>query len=187
METLARKRHSSISLEMISPSLCYTSYIDRSRGHKQPQHSPVSIFTSLVLFNISEVAQYHKALQSYERQEKRKALSLAHATRQSLVIEEQLANQRVKEAEIMMDLLYSNVKRAHVQVAEVDMHIGALRAMLDAEGISEISLSDDEESPFDIIPATSSCESSEGLSNESDSDSGKYSIFYLRLSIIMPI
>lgn len=90
---------------------------------------------------------------------------------------------------MMMELLNSNVKRAHVQVAEVDLHIGALRAMLDAEGVSEISLSDDEESTFDIIPATSSYMSSssesEGLNNESDSDNSKYSIFYL--SIIMPI
>jgi hypothetical protein len=98
-------------------------------------------------------------------------LNLARATRQSLLVQEQLANQRVKEGEMMMKLLYSNVKRAHVQVAEVDLRIGALRAMLDAEGISEISLSDDEESIFDIIPASSS--SSEDSNNESDSDSSK--------------
>jgi hypothetical protein len=108
-------------------------------------------------------------------------LNLARATRQSLLIEEQLANQRVKEGEMTMALLYSNVKRAHVQVAEADLRIGALRATLDSEGISEISLSDDEESTFDIIPATSSCKSSEDFNNESDSgsDNSKYSTFYL--------
>jgi hypothetical protein len=112
-------------------------------------------------------------------------LNLARATRQSLLVEEQLANQRVKEGEMMMELLLSNVKRAHVQVAEVDLRIGALRATLDAEGISEISLSDDEESAFDIIPASSSCKSSEDLNDESYSDNSKYSIVYLL--IIMPI
>ena len=61
----------------------------------------------------------------------------------------------------MMELLYSNVKRAHMQVAEADLQIGALRAMLDAEGIYEILLSDNEESTFNIIPATLSCKSSE--------------------------
>lgn len=68
----------------------------------------------------------------------------------------------------MMELLQSNAKRAHVRVAEADLHIGTLRAMLDAEGISEISLSDDEESAFDIIPTLSSKSSD----NESDSDNG---------------
>jgi hypothetical protein len=93
-------------------------------------------------------------------------------------MEEQLANQRVKEGEVMMELLYSNVKRAHVQVADVDLHIGALRATLDAEGVSEISLSDDEESIFDVVPASSSesSKTSEDLNNGSDSDNSMYSI-----------
>jgi hypothetical protein len=112
--------------------------------------------------------QYYKVLQSYERQEKRQALNLARATRQSLLIEEQLASQQLKEGETMMELLQSNAKRAHVRVTEADLHIGTLRAMLDAEGISEISLSDDEESAFDIIPTLSSKSSD----NESDSDNG---------------
>jgi hypothetical protein len=57
-------------------------------------------------------------------------------------MEEQLSNQRVKEGKITMELLHSNVKRAHVQIAlaDVDLCIGALRATLDAEGIFEISL-----------------------------------------------
>ena len=91
-------------------------------------------------------------------------MNLARATRQSLLVEEHLASQRLKEGETMMELLQTTVKQAHVRVAEADLHIGTLRAMLDAEGISEVSLSDDEESTFDIIPATSS-------DNESDSDS----------------
>lgn len=61
----------------------------------------------------------------------------------------------------MMELLQSTAKQAHAQVAEADLHIGTLQAMLDAEGISKISLSDDEESTFDIIPATLSCKSSD--------------------------
>ena len=99
METLARNRHS--SLEMICPSLRYQD-IDKSRGGRQhpisqlERRSPVSILTSLI-FIISEKSQYYKALQSYERQEKQQALSLVCATRQSLIIEEQLANQRLKE------------------------------------------------------------------------------------------
>ena len=67
----------------------------------------------------------------------------------------------------MMELLQSNAKQTHVRVAEADLHIGTLRAMLDAEGIPEISLSYDEESAIDIIPVTLSCKSSD---NESDSD-----------------
>lgn len=76
----------------------------------------------------------------------------------------------------MMELLQSAAKQAHVRVAEADLHIGTLRAMLDAEGISEISLSDDEESAFDIMPVTLSCKSSD---NESNSDNSTYPIFYL--------
>ena len=63
-----------------------------------------------------------------------------------------------------------------MQVAEANLHIGTLQAMLDTEGVSEISLSDDEEHTFNIIPATLSCNSSD---NESDhSDKSMYSFFY---------
>ena len=100
-------------------------------------------------------------------------------------MEEQLANQWVKEGEMMMELLYSNVKRAHVQVADVDLCIGALQATLDAEGVSEISLSDDEESIFDVVPASSSesSKTSEDLNTESDSDNSTYSNFYFLIIV----
>lgn len=93
----------------------------------------------------------------YERGDKRRRLKLAREIRNSLVMEEELTVQLVKEAELALEFLRSDAKKAHLRVETATLEIGAIRAALQQEGISETSVSDDdEEFVFAHEPATSS-------------------------------
>ncbi|RDB25769.1 hypothetical protein Hypma_006960 [Hypsizygus marmoreus] len=115
---------------------------------------------------------YQRALLSYERADKRRSLHLARETRRALLMEEKLAVQLVKEAEVMVDILQSDAKKAHLRVEEATLEIGTVRAALEKEGILETTLSnpDDDEFTFEFGPNTSDPVSDDEESNTSDSE-----------------
>lgn len=114
--------------------------------------------------------QYRRALISYERADRRRALDLARETRRALIMEEKLAVQVVREAEVMLELLKSAAKKAHLRVEEATLEIGTVRAALQDEGIPETTQSsadDDEEFTFEFGPRTS-----DPVSDSEGSDTG---------------
>lgn len=88
--------------------------------------------------------QYQRALRAHDCSEKQNALFLARATREALILEEELAKSRVKEGELALNVLKANVQRAHVHVEEAEYQIGAVRAVLAMDGISEVPVSEDD-------------------------------------------
>lgn len=84
-------------------------------------------------------------------------------------MEEKLAVQVVREAEVMLELLKSAAKKAHLRVEEATLEIGIVRAALQDEGIPETTSSstDDEEFTFEFGPRTS-----DPVSDSEGSDTG---------------
>ncbi|RDB29994.1 hypothetical protein Hypma_013776 [Hypsizygus marmoreus] len=144
----------------------------RSHPHFKPSETVRLAYLALKLDLQPWIPSYQRALLSYERADKRRSLHLARETRRALLMEEKLAVQLVKEAEVMVDLLRSDAKKAHLRVEEATLEIGTVRAALEREAISETTLSnpDDEEFTFEFGPSTSDPVSDDEESNTSDSE-----------------
>lgn len=77
----------------------------------------------------------------------KQALRLAQETRSALHLERQLALQRVREAEVLLDILRADARLSDVRVEEADLRVGAARAHLKSTTGTGAVLDDDLPSP----------------------------------------
>jgi len=103
----------------------------------------------------SDINQMGKQIHIRSRASARKALSFARAVRATLQAEEQSAIMHINETEEYLGLLREKKALIELRLAEAHDQVGAVREVLDSDGIPEISLSDDEESSSVTSPPTS--------------------------------
>ncbi|KJA18715.1 hypothetical protein HYPSUDRAFT_57030 [Hypholoma sublateritium FD-334 SS-4] len=109
-------------------------------------------------------AMFLADFQAHDKEKHRQALRLAKATRNTLYLENQLAIQRMREAEIVLSILRSEVQHTDHNVEEADVQVGMARAYLKSRTTYE---SEDDEVP----PLLRNCDSdSAGSYTDSGSD-----------------
>jgi len=123
--------------------------------------------------------QLHKQLHPYPNGSARRALSFARAVRNTLQAEEDFASMCIHETEEYLALLRESRANIKMQVAEANEQITLVQEVLESDGISEISLSDDEDSSSTSSPPHSSdfiC--LEALNADTNSDRGRSAVVY---------
>ena len=131
----------------------------------------------------SDINQMGKQIHIRSRASARKALSFARAVRATLQAEEQSAIMHINETEEYLGLLREKKALIELRLAEAHDQVGAVREVLDSDGIPEISLSDDEESSSVTSPPTSPKNvglDSSDVESDAESDAESSVLYYLR-------
>ncbi|KJA18320.1 hypothetical protein HYPSUDRAFT_57174 [Hypholoma sublateritium FD-334 SS-4] len=76
---------------------------------------------------------------THDNEKHRQALRLAKATRDSLYLENELAFQRLREAQILLKVLESEARLTEVKMAEAETQVGMARAHLKSRDVCEES------------------------------------------------
>lgn len=92
--------------------------------------------------------QYESAYLEFNKKHHRQALELARSTRRCLALEEKLASERVREAELLVQFLLTKETEAQLRVQEADLQVGVVRDALKSQLCFEEHASIDPEDGF---------------------------------------